>query len=1131
MGLHGTATHRRFALAPSGTGRAKDRTRSSNVAPEPEMPHANADARRWSLSLFGGPTLHRPGGEEVPLTPSHRRLLALVWAHGHRGVQRRSAIWLLWEEEDDRKSRHRLRQLVHDLGNRLGLRAVGAEGEDLLAPSPALVTSDLDDFHQALADRRLQDALALHQRGFGVLLDGRGCLGEYEDWLLAKREGLRRQLRDAAAWQWDRYRPVSAWEPAREAAEVFWALDPESEEAAQRLIEARAMTGNLEAAEAVAADFLARRPQEQHVLADSHALLERIRRAQPVQTFHPSQTPAPPPLVGRRPGLATARRMLGRVGEGSFEFLLISGEAGAGKTRVMEEVWKEANLAGFRCLEARPVEVERPIPLNPLVDMMGDPSVIRHIQRLEEPWRAVIASLLPTLPEGMDPPVVPPIADGSLSRRLLDAFATLFAQMVDEEPLLLFLDDLQWADATTVAVLQFVQRRWRAGALGIIATVRPDLVSRSDSVAKYLNDTPDLPVTTVELGELTDAEARTLVHLVAGQDTDPADVTRLCALGGRIPFYLIELTRDYMAGKVHLPELPTDAITLPISLRQLLEPRIQGVGPDAAAVGSYLAVWGRELGLADLARLTNLPVAEAARHAESLERARLALVDRGKVSLAHGLFRSALYQGLTATRRALLHGEVAAFLEASDSPQAGELTIHHDRAGNAAGAAAWGRVAADKALESGAVAEAAHFLQLVVDNETDATLKAEATADLARVLHMNREILRANPLLELAATRLRAVGNHARALRMDIRRVEGLAEVGAAPLSELLDRLATIKEAARADGDDEALALALDSELHLLHRSGEVTSIRRLFDEVRVVAASADPAAACLANASLALNVLFGDPEEALRCAREAVRLAEEGEHALRALSRLILALTTRGELGQPEHAKTIARAGRLAERSGDLALRFQVASNQGVYFIDVGDIDRAEAALTRAGTLLRGADASVLRISHFCNQGELALLKREHAEARSWFAEAEGLLGPNIPSFYRSLVFSGIGLASLEMGSITEARQREAGLDPLPIPSYFDPLVILFFLSRMHERRGDTKSALDVLDAHREELKNRFPLAWLRMEVRRSAAARKARQPVHVAAIKALALAERLNLRNLVEEFRRAGIRSPTLP
>lgn len=1124
-GLHDRGTRQRFASSPSGIDRTHDRTPVPKVPTEPVIPDPHPEGSRWRLSLFGGPTLHGPHGEEIALTPSHRRLLTLVWGHSQRGIPRGSVIWLLWEEEDDRRSRHRLRQLLHDLGSRAGFRAVAPDGDDTLLPANSLVDADLEAFRVALGDRRLGTALEMHRRGFASLLEGRASRGEFEDWLLAKREGLRRQLRDAAAAQWDRYRPASAWEPAREAAEVLWALDPDSEAAVQKLVEARAMTGSLEAAEAVAADFLERTPEGTTAWKESQRMLDRIRRMQPVQTFLPSHTPPPPPLVGRRAGLATARRMLARVGEGSFEFLLVSGEAGAGKTRFMEEIWKEANLAGFRCLEARPVEVERRIPLNPLVDMMEDAAVIRHIRALEEPWRAVVASLLPTLPEGMDPPVVPPIAESSLSRRLLDAFATLFAQIAEEEPLLLFVDDLQWADATTVAVLQFVQRRWRSGPLGIIATVRPDQVGKGDAVAKYLTDTPDLPVTTVELGELSDTEARTLVDLVAGQEMDAAEAGRLCALGGRNPFYLIELTRDYLAGKVHLPELPTDAITLPISLRQLLDPRIQSLGPDAITVASYLAVWGRDLGLSDLARLTHSSVGDAAQHTESLERARLAVVERGKVRLAHQLFRSAIYQGLTATRRALLHGQIAEFLEQTEGAQAGELATHYDRAGNSAGAATRGKEAADKALESGAMAEAAHFFQLVVDNEADATRKAEATADLARVLHMNREIMRANPLLELAASRLRAVGNHARALRMDVRRVEGLAEVGAAPLSELLDRLATIKATARADNDDEALALALDSELHLLHRSGEVDSIRQLFAEIRVVAASSEPAAACLANASLALNVLFGDADEALRCAREAVRLAEGGEHALSALSRFILVLVTRGELGKPEYALTLVRAAQIAERSGDLALRFQVVSNQGVYFMDIGDLDRADTFLAKAGALIKGADASVLRISHFCNRGELALVHHEYEEARSWFTSAESLLGPTIPSFYRNITQAGLGLASLELGALSESRQREAVLDPLPEPCYYDPFLVILFISRMHERRGDANAAVAVLDHHRTELRARFPGAWLRLEVRRATVARKAGVPMHVGAPDALTLAQNLGLTALAENLARVGV------
>lgn len=1049
------------------------------------------ERERATLRLFGGPALWRSSGEPVALTQTQARLLTLIWGHDDRGLPRTSAIWLLWEEEDSPRARQRLRQLLHEIRVRAGFRPVAGEADEHLAPRTELVACDVEEFKAALADHHLRKALTLHDRGFAPRLERRGLTEEFEDWLLARRETLRRRLRDAAAAAWDHFRPAGSWSGARDAAEVLVTLDPDNEAAVMKLVEARAMTGSPERAEMAVADFVGRMPAGFTLAPESAELLERLRRLAPLTTNLAHTAPPPPPLVGRRHGLAAARRMLARVAEGSFEFLLLRGEGGSGKTRIMEEVWKEANLAGIRCLQARPVEMERRIPLNPLLDMLRDPFLLRRVAELDEPWRAVIASLLPTLPEGMDPPVVPPVAEASLSRRLYDAFATLFSAAAEDEPLVLFIDDLQWADATTVAVLQFVQRRWRSGALGIVAALRPELVAQSDALTAYLNETSDLPVTTVELGDLSDTEARTLVDLVAGAELDPLVATRLCALAGRNPFYLIELTRDHVAGKFHLPETPTEAITLPISIRQLLEPRIAGLGEGAADAGSHLSVWGRWITLPELAALTGTTLEESAGHAEELERCRLAEVDRGRIRLAHELFRSAMYQGLTATRRAMLHGRVAEYLEGLEGQQPGELAVHYDRAGNASGAAARAREAADRAMESGAMAEAAYFLQLVVENVADARLKALATADLAKVLHMSREILRANPLLELAASRLRAVGEHARALRMDVRRVEGLAEVGAAPLSDLLDRLATIKALARASTDDEALALALDAELHLLHRSGKVPEIRRLFEEIRPLASSPNPVAACLANASLALNVLFGDAEEALRCAREAVRVAE-GENSLLALSRLIVVLVTRGEMGLPEYRDTLHRATALAERSGDLALRFHVRSNQGVYHMDSGDLDRAEAAFSAAGALLNRADASILRISHNCNMGELLLLRGEPNEAWDWFAAAERFLGVGIPSFYHNLVAAGLGLCAIELGAFTEARAREEQLVPIGDDPWYDPFLVVYFRSRLHERRGDKGTSFDLLSERADSILRRFPITWLRLQARRWQLSRK---------------------------------------
>jgi DNA-binding SARP family transcriptional activator/tetratricopeptide (TPR) repeat protein len=1046
---------------------------------------ARTDHDRPRLTLFGGPLLQRSPGVPVLLTPSHERLLTLVWGHEERGISRTSAIWLLWEEEDTPRSRQRLRQLLHDLGTRLGFRPLAGQGESRLAPGAGFVDSDLDDYHRALTTHELRKAHSLFRLGFAARLDGRTGGEEYEDWLLSKREALRRRLGEAAARGWDQARPAGAWPEALEAAEVLAALDPGSEATVTKLVEARAVTGSLQGAEQAVADFLARLPVGSVPSREATALFQRIRRMDPARIGSGPVSRLQPPLVGRRQALQVARGALDRVASGSFEFLLLRGEGGAGKTRLMEELRKEATVAGFRCLEARPVELERRIPLNPLVDMLGDPSVAPHLRALGEPWRAVIASLLPTLPAGMDPPVVPPIAETSLSRRLYDAFATLFSEMAESGPHLLFLDDLHWADTTTLAVLQFVQRRWRSGPLGVVAAIRPDLVSGSDEVARYLTISPDLPVTAVELGDLTDDEARTLLDLVAGTELEPSAADRLLALGGRNPFYLIELTRDLVAGKVQLPELPTEAITLPISLRQLLEPRIQELGEAAANVASHLAVWGRAISLTELARLTYSSIEDTARQVEDLERSRLATVEQGRVSLGHELFRSTIYQGLTATRRSLLHGRVAEFLNEQEGQQPGETAIHFARAGHAAGAALRGREAADRALESGAMAEAAYFLRLVVENVGDALLKAEATADLARVLHMNREITRANPMLELAASRLRAVGRHDRALRMDIRRVEGLAELGAAPLSDLLDRLATIKSLARAANDDEALALALDSELHLLHRSGRVAEIRALFAEIRPVTASPDRAAACLANAALALNVLFGDADEALRCAREAVRIAEAGEggpHRLLVYSRLTLVLIYQGLLATSEGRATIVKATSAAERSGDLTLRAYTELNQGVFAMEVGNFLRAGEHFENTARILGRSVPGLPHVTLLYNQGELLIQEGRYAEARDVLYRGESVCALTTPVYLTTLIAAGVGLCSLELGDLRVARERDGIIGPSLSPFYYDPTTIFDFRARLLLRRGRGADVLDDVEVAATTLRSRLPLVWMKL-------------------------------------------------
>lgn len=1085
-------------------------------------------ASRFShqLELFGGPTLRNVDGGLVALSPAHEALLTLVGGSGSRGLSRQRAIWLLWEEDDGPRARHRLRQLLHEVGVRLGFRPLEGGGGDAVSLNPATVASDLDDFFAALKPGTLSRALDFERRGFGSSL--RRVPGEaFEDWLTAKRVSLRRELHDAAAGQWDSHGQAgSDWSNARDAAEVLFALDP-SETSLQKVVQARAAMGHVGLAEAAFAEFARGLAPGCDPAPDTLELMERVNRLRPTRPSSLERQNSQPPLVGRRAHLHQALEALDRVTGDVFVFLMIRGDAGVGKSRLLDEVLRQGHLRGFRCLKAHPGELERRIPLNPLVDMLGQPEIEPYVISLEDPWRAVVASLLPNLPRGMDPPVVPYITEASLSRRLYDAFTHLLAALSSSQPTLLFIDDLQWADETTIALLQFAQKRWKNGTIGVVATVRDDLVASGQEAARYLGGSKELPVTTIELQDLTEDDAVRLVNLVAGGSLGKETCAQLCAFGGRNPLFLNELTRDYLLGKIQLPRIPGDASLIPVSLRQLVDPRLEELRPEAAVAAAHLAVWGRAASVSDLAELLATTLTKCTQWVDELERSRLVVVERGSVVIAHQLFRGAIYHGLTAARRTLLHRSIAEYLTTTHNPQPGELAVHYFHAGEAAKAAVHCRTAADRATEKGAVAEAAYFLQLLIENAMDDCSKAEATGDLARVLHMNREIHRANPLLELAATRLRAIGHSARALRLDIRRVEGLAEIGATPMSELLDRLASIRTAARNAGDDEALAFALDTELHLLHRSGRVTEVCQLMEEIRLCAQSEDSNARCQANASLAMNVLFGDESEGLECAREAVRIAEVEDlkdYALVSMNRLLVALLCRGLGKSREASELLDRATAHAKRCGDVALRFFLASNRGVAHFDAGELDEASTAFDEAGSVItKETEAALLRVNRHCNLGELAFHAGDLHGALDHFRQTEELLGSATrPADVAQIVNAGIGLCCLDLGLIAEARRREAQLEPLPVTWTFDPSLVLAFRARLLERRGNPAAALELLRSQREALKDRLPPAWLRTLLLELRLARKCgRDDWRAMLQEGIEVADRLNYSVRAAEFR----------
>ncbi|MDH3271306.1 MAG: AAA family ATPase [Gemmatimonadota bacterium] len=941
------------------------------------------------------------------------------------------------------------------------------------------VGCDLYGVLSSTAEGGLWEAASLIAGGFPPR-GSRHISDSFHDWESSFLLRLRERLTGSAMAQLEAGRRTKDWRLARDASEALYRLAPHDEQAVALVIEARARVGRVQAAEVAYAEFVAAGYKSSAALED---VIHRVRSLR-TPTGHQAAERRESIFVGRLGAVAELESVFQEVRSGVFTFSLILGEAGIGKTRLMKELERSARIAGLRCLAAQPVEVERRISMNPIIDALAQLDLAPHLAAIGEPWRTVIGTMMPPGPLAESVADLPPIQERSLSRRLLDAFSLLLRSIANEQPTIFFLDDLQWADATTVAALQFYQRRWAESFFGVVATVRPRAVGKKDPAFPYLSEDGKLQVRRVELGELGQTEARDLVTDLCAHEIAESDVAKLCALSGHHPLYLTELTRDYLSGRLTLPASEAEAFTIPVSIKQILASRTNGLSELAVSVLEILAVGSRPMRLDDIGSLVGVSLDCAADAADELARNQLTVLDRDQVWIGHDLFRAAVYRDLSEAHRAVLHLRIADHIsERSGEEAASELATHLDRAGKTGAAADHGWTAAERAFERGAVAEAAHFYELVTKNEANEHRRAEATAFLATSLHLNRDIRRANPALELASSRLRAVGEFDGARRMDIRRVEGLAEAGDTPVNELVARLASIKAEARVEQDWEGLALALDVELQLLLLAEKLVEVRSLLSELTTILGRDHQPATAIAHRALALGLLLERSEDALGSAKRAVELSHGlgTDASLKALNRLLIVLLQRGSLHRPENRSYIDEAESLAERSGDLLQRFSFESNLGVSFLDAGELEIAHVHFDRAEELLGNADMTFPRINLAINRAELALAQNDYAEAAGSFTSVSALPGLAIPKYTKELVTAGLGLCALEAGRIGEARLLEESLGEVPAVWYYDPTIILTFRSKILERMRDLPAAVALLEDAGQGLEDRLISAWLK--------------------------------------------------
>ena len=640
-------------------------------------------------------------GRPVPLPASRRsRALLAYLVASQRAHPRERLCELLWEGPDDpraalRWSLWKLRPLVDDgrtprlLADR-GRVAFEALGADI---DVVAVRTALQGGAAAATTEALEQVAARFRGEFLDGLEVPDCYS-FREWCAGERESFRSLRIDALATLADRLagEPERALRYARERA----AIDPLSEDAHLRLIELLARLGRHR--DAARQYETCRRILESELRATPSARLHRARAAlyahAPIAAAADAHVdpPAPPlpaavPLLGRERECALLDDALAAAsGSGAAEVLLVLGDPGIGKSRLLQHLHERVRDRGGLVLAGRAFEAERTRPYGPWLDALGGGLP----RELPDRLRDAVAQLLPEPDRG-------PAASTNRTQ-LFEAVARMLDWLAARQPVCVGIDDLQWIDEASVALLHFCARQVRGSLIFALAARSGELEDNPSALRLVRELTRARRLRQLPLGPLARAA---IAALVASVD-DELDAERIFGASEGHPLYALEMARAATA-------------TAADSLDTLIAERLMHLDGPARDLLPWIAALGHSFRIDVLAEATQLPPgALTAALAELERRAVLRAADEGH-DFAHDLIRQAAYRRTAAPQRRLIHARIAAVLAARDDPT-GALAIdvarHADLGGESALCAAACVRACERCLQGFAHAEAEALVEL-----------------------------------------------------------------------------------------------------------------------------------------------------------------------------------------------------------------------------------------------------------------------------------------------------------------------------------------------------------------------------------------------------------------------------------
>jgi len=387
------------------------------------------------------------------------------------------------------------------------------------------------------------------------------------------------------------------------------------------------------------------------------------RAYSPVPQYHPVMTAlAPVPRIcGREAEIQALGEALDRVASGGPAIVLVEGEAGIGKTRLLAQVLQDARGRGMLVAAGRAEELERTRPFGVLAAAFG------CTRSSPDPRRAAIAGLLASQGAGDLGPITV-TSDPGLRFRVVDAFTDLVEELALAGSLVIGLDDLQWADPSSLLTLGALGRRLTDLPVGVIGCLRPS--PRGAELDRLAGALEAAGARFLVLHPLTGEAVTGLVAQAVAAEPGPRLLAEVAGAGGN-PLFVTELlaaltqegTIATAGGQAEVAET-----VLPPTLRLTILRRVSFLPETTLQALRSASILGSGFSLTDLATVTGRPAVDLSVVLGEAIRAGVLDDDGARLRFRHDLIRDAIYEDLAGSVRRALHREAGQRLAHAGAP-------------------------------------------------------------------------------------------------------------------------------------------------------------------------------------------------------------------------------------------------------------------------------------------------------------------------------------------------------------------------------------------------------------------------------------------------------------------------------